>query len=479
MSLSLIRSALSTAEARALNLRMSLDAWAADQAARAAKVKLFREYAEGDHRAELTPEMAKMLRVDRNSSTRFNDNYMDIVISTMGDRLTLTGFETDVDAATAWAMGLCEANRFDALQGDTTIAALRDADTYLMASWDNDEKRVVWTHEPAYDGSSGMLVHHDARGRVQVALKVWQESRETLGDTTRVTVYYADRIERYISGADGGLMRYEEPGQPWPAPLLWNGQPVGVPVVHIPNRGSSYDPYGMSEIENAIPLQDALNRTLYSMVMTAELTGFGVRWAKGFKPPAGIMPGTWIVIGADGGLDKDQVADVGMLPQGEIMPYIQQAQWLTAEIGKITRTPAPEFMGSDNASGESLKQREIGLLGKVRRFQVNAGNRWEDFVRLSWRMQAAFGSPPPEFKTIRAVWDEAELRNDKEVVENAKTLVDMGLVKEALRQMAPIFKWDSAKIDELYEEYQEGQRGALSSLAGNLNLPPFEIEGAA
>jgi len=168
-----------------------------------------------------------------------------------------------------------------------------------------------------------------------------------------------------------------------------------------------------------------------------------------------------------------------MLPQGEIMPYIQQAQWLTAEIGKITRTPAPEFMGSDNASGEALKQREIGLLGKVRRFQVNAGNRWEDFVRLSWRMEAAFSSPPPEFKTIKAVWDEAELRNDKEVVENAQTLVDMGLVKEALRQMAPIFKWDSAKIDELYEEYQEGQRGALSSLAGNLNLPPFEIEGAA
>ncbi|MCZ2097737.1 MAG: hypothetical protein LC121_16000, partial [Anaerolineae bacterium] len=102
----------------------------------------------------------------------------------------------------------------------------------------------------------------------------------------------------------------------------------------------------------------------------------------------------------------------------------------------------------------------------------------------SWRMQAAFGSPPPEFKAVKAVWDEAELRNDKEVVENAKTLIDVGLVKEALRQMAPIFKWDAKKIDELYDEYQEGRVGALSSLAGNFNLPPFgnqgiELEGVA
>lgn len=476
MSLTLVRSALSTTEARALNLRMSLDAWAADQEMRAKKVKLFREYAEGDHRADLTPEMAKMLRVDRNASSRFNDNYMDIVLSTMADRLAMRGFETDSEGATGWLGEVCEANRLDGLQADVTTAALRDADTYLMASWDNAAKRVVWTHEPAYDGSSGMLVSHDPFNRVQVAIKVWQESRATLGDTSRVTVYFADHIERYIGGAEGGLTRYEEDGQPWPAPLLYQGQPLGVPVIHIPNRGSSYDAYGLSEIENAIPLQDALNRTLYSMVMVAELIGFGVRWAKGFQPPAGIMPGTWIGIGING-LDKDAVADVGMLPQGEIMPYIQQAQWLTAEIGKITRTPAPEFMGSDAASGEALKQREIGLLGKVRRFQTGAGNRWEDLARLSWRMQAAFGSAPPPFATVRALWGEAELRNDREVIENAKTLIDMGLVKEALRQMAPVFKWDDAKIEELYEERQAAQAGLLGSLAGNLNTPLFDLTG--
>lgn len=476
MSISLVRSALSTAEARALNLRMSLDAWAADQEERAAKVKLFREYAEGDHRADLTPEMAKMLRVRSADSSRFNDNYMDIVLSTMADRLTLRGFETDNEAATDWLVGVCETNRLDGLQGDVTTAALRDADTYLMASWDNDQKRVVWTHEPAYDGSSGMLVRHDPFNRVQVAIKVWQESRETLGDTTRVTVYYADHIERYIGGAAGGLTRYEEDGEPWPAPLLYQGRPVGVPVVHIPNRGATYDAYGLSEIENAIPLQDALNRTLYSMVMTAELTGFGVRWAKGFRPPAGIMPGTWIVIGEDG-LDKESVADVGMLPQGEIVPYIQQAQWLTSEIGKITRTPAPEFMGSDTASGEALKQREIGLLGKVKRFQVAAGNRWEDLARLSWRMQAAFGSAPPSLEAVKALWDEAELRNDREVVENAKAMLDMGLVKEALRQMAPVFGWDNNKVEELYEERQAAQAGLLGSLAGNLNMPLFDMTG--
>lgn len=474
MGLELIKTALVTAEAQALNWRMSLDAWATEQQELAEKVSVFRRYADGDHDAKLSANMRAMLRIGTSDFDRFNDNYMDIVIQTMVDRLRVNSFELGSDAANQWITEITEQNRYDALQTDEHEATIRDGNSGLLVSWDNDEKRIVWTHEPAWDGTNGVLFLHDPRGRMMLGIKVWQEK---MGGITRINLYYADHIERYVSLNNGGLQPYEDDEGPSNQPFLLNGQPIGCPLVHFPNRGTTWNNFGMSEIENAIPLQNALNRTMTSMVMTAELTGFGIRKAIGFQPPAALVPGDWLIISGSGPLTPDQVVDVGMLEQAQITPFIQQAQWLTAEIGKITRTPAPEFMGADNASGESLKQREIGLIGKCKRFQVKIGNRWEDAVKLSARVQAAFGPTPPAFESVAAQWDDVELRNDKEVREAAITLNDMGYEEEALRQLAPLFGWDESKIQDLLAEKRATQTRSFEDMAGNGRLPTFELFG--
>src|SRR3990172_2599490 len=147
MALENLKTALQSEEAKALAWRMSLDAWATDQQAHGEKVKIFRDYADGNHDAKLTEEMKKMLRVGTSDFDRFNDNYMGIVIDTMVDRLRVTGFKTDSEPADAWITTILEANRFDALQTDTHEAAIRDGNTYLLATWDNDLKQVVLSHE--------------------------------------------------------------------------------------------------------------------------------------------------------------------------------------------------------------------------------------------------------------------------------------------------------------------------------------------
>lgn len=459
MALELLQTALQTAEARALVWRMSLDAWTTEQQEIADKVAVYRRYADGDHDANLTSEMKDMLRIGASDFDRFNDNYMGIVIDTLVDRLQVARFDTGNDAANAWVTDLLAANRFDALQTDVHEAAIRDGNTYVLVSWDNAARRVVITHEPAYDGTNGMLVRHDPANRVQVGLKVWQE-----GDLTRYTLYYADHVERYVSHGLGTFTPFET--SDGPARASWTVNQM--PVVHFPNRGTTWNAYGVSEIENAIPLQNALNRTLYSMVMNSELGAFLIRVAIGFDPPAGLTPGMWLKISPNAPLTPDQKVEASVLEQGEIVPYIQQAQWLTSEIGKITRTPAPEFMGGDNASGESLKQREIGLLGKVQRFQVKAGNRWEDVIRLAAQVQTTFGSAPPAFDRLTCQWASAELRNDTEVVANAKVLADMGYETEALRQMAGVFGWDDAKIQQLLNEKAASEQAKIGAIASAL-----------
>lgn len=477
MALELIKTSLQTAEGRALRMQMSLDAWAADQEMRGRKVALFREYADGDHRANLSAQMQRMLRISiSDSMNRFNANYCDKIIQTEINRLRVSGFEAKSDGDSddllaEWIGEILEANRFDGLQNEVHEAALRDADTTVMVSWDNDKQRVVLTHEPVWDGTQGMLLVFGPDNNVQAALKVWQESRESLGDTTRINVYYADRIEKYVEIGGGALGRYEIESEPWPAVLpAINGEPLGVPVVHFPNRMTGFTPYGRSEIENAIPLQDALNRTLTSLVMASELTAFQLKVAVGFDPPADVAPGSWIVIGKEG-VDKDQRADAYVLESGQVVPYIQAADWLVGQIGKITDTPLPEFMGGDVTSGEALKQREVNLIGKVQRFQTAIGNRWEDVLALAHRMHTAFGpKKPPAFVRFSCQWDSPEIRNDTEIVNNAKVLFDMGFEKEALRQMATVFQWDDAKIDEMMAERQSERANALASLPA---LPSF------
>jgi len=448
----------------------SIEAWAADVQMAGEKIALFRRYADGDHRANLTAEMRKLLRIsDTGSLNEFNCNYQDLIIQTMVDRLEVTAIEADNEDANEAIAALLSANRIDGLQDDLHEAVIRDGVTFGHTYWDNDEQRAVMVHEPAYDGVSG-VVGIEGKTHPDIALKIWRGSVESLGDTFYVNVYYPDRIEKYVSRNGGELARRRVEGEAWPAPWkLPNGEPIGVPFIRFLNRATAGSEYGMSEIENAIPLQDALNRTLYSMVMAAELTAFQIRWAKGFNPPAGLAPGSWVIIGGEG-LQKDAVAELGVMEQGEIVPFIAQAQWITGEMGKITRTPAPEFMGADTASGESLKQREIGLLGKVRRFQTKAGNSWEDWVTLSHRVQLAYGSEkPPQYERLYARWRDAEMRNNKEVIENVLAVADRIGERETLRQLAGVFGWDAAKIEELIVERQEERTTALSLLP----LPGF------
>ena len=468
MSTQLLKGALAANQALARG--MSVDAWLREQGDIAEKIALFRDYADGDHRSSLTLEMEQLLRISGNTIlNQFNDNYMDIIIQTMVDRLTVRAIEADTEQGSAWADEVLDLNRFDGLQADVHQAAVRDGHTYAMLSWDNDKGRVVLTPEPAYDGSYGMLSVHDVTGSTipSLAVKVWKTSTSSLADTARINVYYPDRIEKFVSVDGQGLQRYEVEGEAWPAPwVLPNGEPIGVPVVKFANRPEAYTDQGRSEIEDAIPLQDSLNRCLYSMVMAAELSAFQIRYLFGMEPPAAVTPGMWIYDSVP--LSKDEHPhNIGVLEVGDISQYIAIAQWLTSEMGKITRTPRPEFMGSSDASGEALKQREIGLLGKVQRFQVKGGNAWEDVLHMAHRVQQAYGAQqPPAVSRFYCRWNDAEIRNDTAVIDNALKVADKVGQREFLRMIAPVYGWDEDKIDAIMMERQQETTQALSMLPG-------------
>jgi len=442
--------------------------WETDVQTWGETVALYRDYSEGNHRAKLTTEMRKMLRISDAKTDQFAINYCDLVIAKMGDRLTVSSIDGDNEAGSAWAGDMLEYNRFDALQMDVHDAAIRDGVTYVMVAYDNAAQKPMLAHELAWDGSWGMVTVYDRMGKkIVAAIKIWYET-----DTARrVNIYYADRVERFREGGlGGGLLAIDEQSIEW---MDVSKSGVGVPVVAFINRAKSRMTTGISEIASVIPMQDALNRTLVSMVMTSELSAFQIKVALGFPPPAEVTPGMWVIIG-ENGIPDGQKVDAFVLEQAQLVPFISQATFLIDQIGTVSQTPLPNQMGGDSSSGEALKQRETGLLGKLKRFQVKGGNSWEDVMALAARVQKAFGTGVSMPKVTRwsCHWQDAEIRNDSETIKNVKEVADLIGDEQALREIAPVFGWDEDKINQIMAAKRSQQADAFAALGSS--LPNFD-----
>ncbi|MEM6280578.1 MAG: phage portal protein [Chloroflexota bacterium] len=440
--------------------------WAQDTRDRGEARALAKRYYEGDHRVELSQQMKDMLR----TQTGFRNNYCELIVDGLVNRLAVRGIGADNEAATQWADDLRAANRFDALQIDVHEATICDGDSYVLVSYDEESQQVKLTYEPAWDGVEGMIGVYDYAGaELDAAVKVWLEAKRT-----RVNVYYRDRVMKYAIESEpiddeqepvGTLQLLEE--MPW--------QVGRVPVVHFKHksRRKNRKRFGMSHLEQVISLQDALNRTLVSMIMTSELSAFGIRIAKGFPPPAKLSPGDWLVIGEDG-LGKDDVADAYLLESAEIIPFMDGANFLIDQMGTITSTPLPGLSGGDTASGESLKERKESAVSQTERAQVRFGNAWEDCMDLAAAVHNTFTSGNAIADGVRwdARWKDARPRDGQLVREHAALMRDAGYEHEFLRIMGTVLDYDEAKIEVLLEEKREQEQSAIALLGGN--LPGFE-----
>ncbi len=482
---------LSAIAAKFMEKKLVASTWEAEMQARGDLVSLFRQYYDGDHRLKLTPEMKAMMQIADDKLDRYNDNYCEMVVNAMADRLTVDRMQvkgmtesTDkdaVDPAQAWTDDLLNANRFDALQLDVREAALRDGETFVMLEYNDTLGQMQLFHNLAWDGECGVMVVYDRQQKnILAGAKVWYD-----GDLTRVNLYYPNSTERYTAeeGATELTLMAEADGFRNPEDTTRNGKVPGVPIVRFSRKKKA-----TSELKNVIPLQDSLNRTLVSMVMSAELTAFSVMFAVGWKPPQKITPGMIyhaMLTDVNGNTivpqDEDQAkALVAMLNAfklsriegGDLSQLIKQGDWIINQIEKITSTPVD--LGGGGQSGEALKQLDVRLQGKIEGAQVTFGNSYEDMVKLAAWQQSIFGSKmPPEIKSVNAQWKNAEMRNNADVLALFKLLNDAGYEEEALRTLgkSSLVNYGPDDIKRIMGEKAVGVAQKMVEAAGN--LPDF------
>lgn len=432
------------------------------------RIKLYRDYVDGNHRGDLTTRMRDMLRITGDDTdTEFNINYCNMVVQTIADRLVIGAVQAE--KATDWVANLLDWNSIEALQMDVHEAVIRDGDTYVMVGYDDANEIPKLSHELAWDGDVGVIPIYDPSNTLIIAaLKVWWSVHETVEDGNRV-VKPRQRCNLYLPNM---IYRYWYDSWELIDEARWD---VGyVPLVHFRHNGRANLARGISEIAPILGLQDSLNRTLVSMTMTSELSAFGIRVAIGFPAPDKVEPGMWVeIVERDAnnnpiGVSSDKQVDVRELNATPLVQYIEQADFIINQISTITRTPIAR-MGSDASSGESLKQREIGLVAKVKKAQIRLGEAWVWAIELAGMVSRAYGKSniaPDDMGAVMVRWQNAEIRNDNDVVANAKQVRDDVSKREYLRLLAPVFGWDDDAIERIVTEKKQETLDMLGGLNG-------------
>ena len=422
----------------------SLMRWIQQQADdRRADYELTRQYYGGDHDTALTDRLKKFLP----PRLQFRDNFMNVVVDSLSERLTVLGFDIEDETISEWAWQLWARNRMDYVQTVVHTETIMVGDSYLLCDWDEVNDRPRWTHQMA----EMIVPHYNENSRViDWASKKWIQ-RPRIGEEpeTRLNLYYPDRVEKYV--ARGGVWtRFSEPEELWPVPWVdRSGEPIGVPLIHFRNRPMGGD-FGQSEIINVIPMQDLLNKTLIDLTMILDTLAFPQRYTLNVNHGSSrldILPGSVTEFHSeyDGGT-------VGQWSAATVDGPIKSIETLVQHIAGTTRTPQHLFQIMGGApSGEALKTAESGLVSKAKQRMVNFGNSWEDALMMAMRVQAAYGTALADVEegAIKTTWDDPETRNEQAHMESLKAKAELGITKHQIwREMG----YSQEQIDQMDED---------------------------
>ena len=390
------------------------------------KYRELREYYEGVHETQLTARQRSYLQLKAHDE--FSANYMPIIVDGMSSRLSIEGFDAGEQSATF--LKWWKANRMDADQDDTHTEAIRDGDSYMLVGWDNELGIPLFYPHMAYDGRDGMHVEYDTEtGKIAFASKRWLiEGGGDAGYKRRMNIYAPGTVLRYVSNQkeyDGDWQLYET--EPWEDT---SGVPLGVPVFHFKNRGRGYN-YGQSELEQAIPMQNALNKSVIDLLAAADTTAFRILTMIGGDPSGiEISPGSWVYMSNPS--SGDNAGKIGFIPGEDLRPMIEVVDSFVQRIGQVSDTPLSYFQLSGQMASEGThRQHESRMITKVKKTSVKFGNTWEDVMKMARKLNNAFGGAAmSEEQEIEVRWMDFSARDEDdkltERVARMKVAVDAG-----------------------------------------------------
>lgn len=448
-------------------------------------VVLARKYHNGDQDTYMSTRVMEFLKL-HTSVRKFNLNVCRTITLAVKDELSVSGFNTtEVADATGikiqakWAWDLWIQAHLNAVQAEVHESALADRETFLIIDWDYLKLRPRLTHNYKYtsvdvggDGQGVWMLYEndDVNQPATCAIKQWTQivtDSDTGRETSyqRRTIYYPDHIEKW--SYDAGWQHYKEPRtdpaippEPWPIPWTNStGLPLGIPVIHFRNVNLT------PEAWDAIPLQDAINKTLIDILASNDLTAFQMLAALGWYPTTDGEPPTangsnLLKVGPGQFIGtKDPRGKIQVIEGADPTPLVNTLKDLVLMAAQITSTPTSRFTTTKLiASQETLKEQNLQLKKKAQDRRILFGDAWEMCMETARKVANTFGSAGlDETISFTTIW------KDNQTLEELTAKKALGIPEEILWAEAG-YTSEQIVTMKATPQYQATMAGWLSSI---------------
>jgi hypothetical protein len=352
-------------------------------------------------------------------------NLCPAVVDAVKDKLVINGFRVEEGSPTAPvdAWKIWQDNSMTNRAGEVHTEAVKNGDAYVIV-WPNKEGEV--TIYPNEARSCAVFYDEETPGKIMWAAKYWTTKEKLI----RLNLYYPDRTEKYISGkkSENGSLPEAKDFQQFSTDGNFNvPNPYGiVPVFHFANNGR-LGSYGQSELKSAIPVQDALNKSVLDMLVAMEFQSYRQRWATGIEVEYGEdgQPIPPFKAGVDHlWLTESDTAKFGDFESAGLEPFLKVKDSFRIDLACVTGTPIYYFIQTegDFPSGEALKKAETRFVKKVGNRQGMFGEVWEKVIAFALKIEKR-----GEDVRLFVDWEDPSPISEKEKLENIVIKKELGL----------------------------------------------------
>lgn len=443
-------------------------------------LRLFRNYANGKHRLVLSEKQKELLKnID---IVRFCDNVCGQIVLESTGRVEFEGWECKNSDVKEWLDDLFKTTKIEGRQGDFHHRTFRDGNFALCVLWDNNKQKLRILREDWWDGITGVYLHYGEDGEIEYAVKEWRTKEYLTGGTSieriRRTVYFEDRVERYINPqASDDTSQWQqfylpEDNEVWPVPWVdKEGNGLGIPFIHFPDFAKTYGDYGVSELDGGIiGFQDQLNDAQLSIAITIRLTGGQQYYATGVKPkkkdgtdeymPVKIEPGAMHTT-------PNENAKFGVLAAGDIDKQIAGYNLKLKRVSQMSATPLHIISGGDWPSGEALLRAEMPAVNKARKQISRLKTSYIELATTAMRIYNVFKAPSAKevnFDIDKGIVEAKFADPEKRDAISRSILVHNLAGNVSKKEAMRIMGYSEEKVEQVYDEILEESNDATDAM---------------
>jgi hypothetical protein len=391
----------------------------------------------------------RLKEIFKDLDATFNENWCSVVIDCATDRINLQGFSV------AGESGKKLTELFQELQlgleaDDVHEAALVTGEAFLIV-WKEEDDPLPQAY---YNDPRLCHLFYDPENprKKSFAAKWWVDEQLK----TRLTLYYPDRLEYYISRGKTDATASANAFMPVPEDDKADNPFGEIPVFHFrPERRTI-----KGDLANVVPLQNGINKMLADMMVAAEYGAFKQRYVISNADTTNLKNApneVWNIPAGDG---VGQASQVGQFDATALENYLKAIDSLAAAAAIISRTPKHYlFSQVGTPSGEALIAMEAPLNKRVQ-------NHIDRFT-ITWREVAAFllklsGAADVPLISIQPQFTKPETVQPKTEADIRKTNVDSGV------PLVTALRWEGKtqeEIDQMTRDKAEERKASQDSLA--------------